>query len=358
MKVLVALSGGVDSSVAALKLKEKGYDLIGVTIKTWAKDDCGKTGDKLCCSLESIQLARSVAEDLDIPYYVIDLSEEFEKHITNYFISEYEKGRTPNPCIYCNSVIKFGYLYKKALEMGAQKIASGHFARIVSAGDEFNLSEPADLEYDQTYFLSDIPKSMLSNIEFPLGGLTKNEVRKIAAENNFLTAGRKSSQDICFASGEGGYKEYLLAKGVNAFTPGNILNVEGDILGAHQGIASYTVGQRRGLGVAGPEPYYVIKIDTKNNTITVGFREHAMNKKIRVSGINWLTKSCSGKINFLKTRIRYNGNKVDSDIEFFGENEAIVTFLEAQFAPTPGQAAVFYNGPIVVGGGWIEEVLE
>ena len=358
MKVLVALSGGVDSSVAALKLKEKGYDLIGVTIKTWPKGDCGKTGDKLCCSLESIQIARSVAEDLDIPYYVIDLSKEFEKHIIDYFISEYMKGRTPNPCIYCNSVIKFGYLYKKAIELGADKIASGHFARISSVGNEFILSEPTDLEYDQTYFLADIKKSMLANVLFPLGEISKEQVRVIAAKNNFLTAERKSSQDICFATGKGGYKQYLSDKGVNVFIPGDILDIEGKILGTHQGITSYTIGQRRGLGVAGPEPYYVIKLDSKNNTVTVGTRAHSMKKKVKVVGINWLKKNPTGGTNLLKTRIRYNGYKISSHIEIYETNEALVTFMEEQFAPTPGQAAVFYNGPIVVGGGWIEEVIE
>jgi tRNA-specific 2-thiouridylase len=356
MITVIALSGGVDSSVAALRLREKGHDLIGVTMRTWPENSQTGTMDKTCRNRESIESARNMAEYLEIPYYIIDLSKEFEKYITGYFIDEYKKGRTPNPCVYCNSLIKFGYLYEKAFEMGAGKIASGHYARIVEINGAFYLAEPEDFFYDQTYFLAHIPKKMLSSIEFPLGDLTRKKVRDIAREHNCPSAWKKSSQDVCFVSGGESYREYLAKKGVNVFIPGDIIDTGGKVVGTHQGIASYTIGQRKGLGVAGPEPFYVIKLDPANNTVTIGSRSEAMGKKIRVTGINWLGRSLLER-GEIRTRIRYNGEKAVSSVRLTQENEAIVTFDEEQFAPTPGQAAVFYSASIVAGGGWIEEVM-
>lgn len=358
MRIVVAMSGGVDSSVAALELKQKGYEVIGITIKTWPKEDCGDVGDKLCCSLDAIQFARSASEDLSVPYYVIDLSKEFATLVKDYFIKEYARGRTPNPCVYCNSKIKFGYLLKKARELGAGKIATGHYARIITSRDDFFLAEAKDKWQDQSYFLYDISKEIIPFIEFPLGEFSKEEVREKARENNFMSADRKSSQDICFTNSHGDYRGYLEKMGVNAFTPGDILEVSGKVVGKHKGIASYTVGQRHGLGLSGPAPRYVVKIDPDNNTITVGEKSSAMNTKIRVAGFNWLTmEKLSGPKEY-DTRIRYNGQKAKATITPSGDDEAIVEFGEAQFAPTPGQAAVFYDGEIVAGGAWIEEVVE
>lgn len=358
MRAVVAMSGGVDSSVAAFKLKEKGYDVIGLTMKTWPKEECGASGDKLCCSLEAIQYARSVAEELEIPYYVLDLSKEFEKTIKTYFANEYIRGRTPNPCIYCNSRIKFGYLLKKARQLGATRIATGHFARIIKIKGAHCLAEAKDTKRDQSYFLYDISKGTLPFIEFPLGELTKDQVREIAAKHNFTSAYRKSSQDICFATGEGGYREYLEKLEIDAFAPGDILDTRGKTVGIHKGIASYTVGQRRGIGLAMAEPVYVLRIDPENNTITVGDKSLAMNNKIRVREINWLLTDKFKRAKEFDVRIRYNGEKARAFVAFSGENDAIVEFAEPQFAPTPGQAAVFYDGEIVAAGGWIEEVLE
>jgi len=357
MRVAVAMSGGVDSSVAALELKKRGYDVIGITIKTWPKEECGETGEKLCCSLEAIQLARSVAEDLGIPHYVVDLSGEFAEEVKNYFAEEYTRGRTPNPCIYCNSRIKFGYLLKKARELGAEKLATGHFARIVMKDGKHFLAEAKDKGQDQSYFLYDIPGEKLQFIEYPLGEYSKEEVREIASRENLMTANRRSSQDICFTAGEGDYRAYLTKLGVDAFLPGDILDVSEKVIGRHKGIAAYTVGQRHGLGLSAPAPLYVLKIDPENNTIVVGKREHAMNRKIRVAGFNWLSiEKLDGPVEF-ETRLRYRGRKAPAMITPCGDDEAIVEFREPQFAPTPGQAAVFYDGEIVAGGGWIEEVL-
>jgi tRNA-specific 2-thiouridylase len=357
MRAVVAMSGGVDSSVAALELKKKGYEVIGITIKTWPKEECGEGGEKLCCSLEAVQFARSVAEDLDIPHYVVDLSKEFADIIKSYFVHEYSRGRTPSPCIYCNSKIKFGYLLTKARELGAEKIATGHYARIIQKGDKYFLQEALDKWQDQSYFLYDISKGTLPFVEFPLGEYSKEDVRQIAMEYGFMTADRESSQDICFASAEGDYRKFLKKSGVEAFEPGDILDTEGKVVGQHDGIASYTVGQRRGLGLARPEPVYVLKIDADRNMIIVGTKEHAMNKKIRVAGFNWLTIEKLDKSKKFDTKLRYGAEKSSALVTPWGEDEAIVEFHQAQFAPTPGQAAVFYEGETVAGGAWIEEVL-
>jgi tRNA-specific 2-thiouridylase len=359
MRTVIAMSGGVDSSVAALTLKDKGADLVGLTMKTWPKEECGAEGERLCCSLDAIQHARSVAEDLDIPYYVVDLSEVFASTIKSYFASEYEKGRTPNPCIYCNSRIKFGALFRKARGIGAERIATGHYARIIRSGERYLLAEAVDRDRDQSYFLYDIDRDTLRYLDFPLGSMPKDEVRKRAADKGLMTAYRKASQDICFATAKGGYKGYLEAMGVRGFEPGSILDTRGNVIGEHSGIASYTVGQRKGLGLSMPEPVYVIKIDVRENTLTVGTRDQAMKGRIRVAGFNWL--SIDGPTPGMKAevRIRHNGPKVPAEIHPIKRgDECVVEFSAPQFAPTPGQAAVFYDGEIVMGGGWIEEVLE
>ncbi len=358
MRVVVAMSGGVDSSVAALELKKKGYDLIGITIKTWPKEECGTEGERLCCSLSAIQYARSVAEDLDIPYYVVDLSSEFAGSVKRYFAEEYSRGRTPNPCIYCNSKIKFGSLLDKARELGAERIATGHYAQIKQEGGRCFLTEARDKWRDQSYFLYDIPRETLPFIEFPLGEYAKEEVKEIAENQNFMSAWRRSSQDICFATAEGDYRKYLSNMGVDAFNSGDILDVRGNVVGRHKGIASYTIGQRRGLGLSGSGPVYVLKIDPEKNTITVGEKSHAMNRKIRVAGFNWLAIDSLDGARAFGTRIRYNSKKEKAVITPQGHDEAMVEFDEPQFAPTPGQAAVFYEGETVAGGGWIEEVIE
>ena len=358
MRIVVALSGGVDSSVAALELKKKGHEVIGMTMKTWPKEECGTSGKKMCCSLEGVQYARSIAEDIGMPFYVVDLSKEFAEIVGKYFMKEYAGGRTPNPCVYCNSRLKFGYLLDKARQLGADKIATGHYARIKEDGGDHFLMESSDKKRDQSYFLYGITRDVLPFIEFPLSELGKEDVRCIAAEHGLMTADRESSQDICFGSAEGGYKEYLKSHGVNAFTSGDILDIKGKVVGKHKGIATYTPGQRRGISIAMPEPIYVLKIDTANNTITVGGREHAMRKKIRVTGFNWLLRDGLTAACEFDTRIRYNGDKKPAVVSPASEDEAIVEFREPRFAPAPGQAAVFYDGEVVAGGAWIEEIIE
>jgi len=357
-RTVVAMSGGVDSSVAALELKRQGHDLIGVTIKTWPKEECGSGGERLCCSLEAVQYARSVAEELEMPYYVVDLSKEFSETVKNYFSEEYMRGRTPNPCIYCNSRIKFGYLLDKARALGAEKLATGHYARVIKSEGRYCLAEAKDKWRDQSYFLYDIPRRSLPSVLFPLGEYAKEQVLEAAKRQNFMSAWRKSSQDICFAAADGDYRKYLSGIGLDAFEPGDILDVSGAVIGRHGGIASYTVGQRRGLGLAVPEPVYVLKIDPENNTITVGDKSHAMNGSIRVAGFNWLIFDKLERPMKFDARIRYRGKRSEVTVFPRGDDEAVVEFSSPQFAPTPGQACVFYEGDIVAGGGWIEEVLE
>ncbi|MBF0217191.1 MAG: tRNA 2-thiouridine(34) synthase MnmA [Candidatus Omnitrophica bacterium] len=359
MRVVVAMSGGVDSSVAALLIRDAGYEGIGITMKTWPQEDCGAAGDKLCCSLEAVQFARSVAEDLSMPFYVVNYSDVFEKEVTDYFAAEYERGRTPNPCIYCNSRIKFGHLYRKALSVGAEKIATGHYARMIEKNGSFFLSEGVDKKKDQSYFLFAIPREMLPKILFPVGELRKEEVRRIALEKGFMNAEREESQDICFATKDGDYRKYISARvGAKAFTPGDVLDVSGKVVGRHEGIAGYTLGQRKGLGIAMGKPVYVLRIDTANNTVVIGGQEHAMKKKISVSGLNWLIDNVPENPTRYGVKIRYLSKKADSTVTPVSPDKVTVEFDAEQFAPTPGQAAVFYDGEIVAGGGWIDEALE
>ncbi len=355
LRILVAMSGGVDSSVAAFELKKAGYEVEGVTIKMWPEGDCGSGGERACCSLESIQFARSVAEDLKIPFHVVDLSPEFDHEVTEYFLKEYLRGRTPNPCIYCNSSIKFGHLYKWALSMGIDKIATGHYARIIELGGEYLLSASVDKRKDQSYFLYNIPKEVIPNIVFPLGGYTKDQVREIALSEGFTSAERKESQDICFA-GDKGYKEYIAQRmGHNRAKEGDILDIDGAVIGRHEGITSYTVGQRKGTGVAMGRPVYVLSINAVDNTIVLGDKDHAMKKKISVTGVNWLlTEDIEGPEN-LCVKIRYGSSKVKAVVSPSSDGVFTVEFDEPQFAPTPGQAAVFYKDEIVAGGGWIDK---
>lgn len=354
MRIAVGMSGGVDSSVAALELKKHGHEVIGITIKTWTKEDCGSGTEKTCCSLAAIARARAVAEEMGIAYHVVDLSEEFAIEVKKYFADEYSRARTPNPCVYCNSKIKFGYMWKKARELGADKVATGHYARIIKSDNGFALAESVDKWQDQSYFLYDVKREMLEFLEFPLGALSKDEVRRLADEAGLMSAKTEASQDLCFVQGESDYRDFLAVSGVKAFEPGDIVDTSGKVVGKHKGIASYTVGQRQGLGVAAAEPLYVIKIDPIKNEVIVGTREHTMSGKIRVAGLNWLIpdKDISFPMT-VEAKIRYKSKKAAAKLTKLDNDEVLLEFSEKQFAPTPGQAAVFYSGEIVLGGGWI-----
>lgn len=356
MRIAIAMSGGVDSNVAAFELKKKRKDIIGVTIKTWGPSDVPHKAVS-CCSEKEASGARKSAEEIGISYYVVDLSEEFAIDVKKYLIDEYFRGRTPSPCIYCNSRIKFGYFLKEIEKLGAERIATGHYARIIKKKGNYYLAEALDKKYDQSYFLCGLSKEILSRVEFPIGLMTKSKVKGIAKKEKFSSFDRKPSQDICFAGSCGSYREYFKKIGLDAFTAGAILDISGKKIGMHKGIAAYTIGQRKGLGIASSKPLYVLKINPSDNTIVAGHRQNAMRKKIRVIKFNLLVSKKEFNKSEMDVRIRHNGEKVPALVQMSKTmDEAIVEFKTPQFAPAPGQAVVFYSREIVTAGAWIEEV--
>ncbi len=354
-RVVVAMSGGVDSSVAAVLLKEEGYEVIGITMQLWPKEECGQSRDKSCCSLEGIRDARYVAQKIGAPFYVVDFHKEFKKFVIDYFIEQYLKGVTPNPCIVCNEQIKFDCLMKKAKDLGAAFIATGHYA--ISYYDEevsrFILKESADKSKDQSYVLFSLSQEQLKSSLFPIGGYTKDKIRKFAKDFGLeFVHDKKDSQEICFV--EDDYAKYLIKKAKVSVEPGDIVNKEGKVVGQHKGFPFYTIGQRHGLGIAHKEPLYVIEIDVAKNTITVGAKKDVYKKSLVVERLNWVLFEAPPKHFRAKAKIRYRHKKADAAISVLNENEVSVVFDEPQEAPTPGQAVVFYDGGLVIGGGWIK----
>lgn len=353
-RVVAAMSGGVDSSLVAGLLKKEGRDTIGVTFRMWPKEECGASIGRSCCSLEAVTRARAVAEDLGIPYYVVDFSEEFKKNVIDYFCGEYLKGHTPNPCVVCNEKIKFGKLLEKALSLGASYIATGHYANVNfdKKSGRYLLKEGKDKQKDQSYFLFSLSQNQLKHAIFPLGNLTKVRVRTIAKRMNIKTFDTISSQDICFVQ-DLNYAEYIRKKTGVEIRPGEIVDKGGKVLGRHKGIPFYTIGQRRGLGIAHKEPLYVTGIDIANNRLVVGPREEVMKKSLVAKHMNWISVEGITKPIKVSAMIRYNSEKARATVTKIDADSVRVDFDEPQAAPTPGQAVVFYNKNVVIGGGWI-----
>jgi len=364
-KVVVAMSGGVDSSVAAYLLKKQGFEVIGLSFELWDYRDI--TPRNVCCSVETIQIAREVAKKLNIEHYTIDVRDAFYHYVIEEFCNSYASGITPNPCILCNKFIKFKFLHKKAEELGAQAVATGHYARIkysneliVTSKDKdsllatrYSLLKGIDPKKDQSYVLYVMTQEELSKTVFPLGELRKDETRGIAVELGLAAAIRPESQEICFID-SGRYIDFIKNFVPKALTTGPIVNQKGDVLGEHKGIAFYTIGQRKRLGISSLEPYYVTAINKHNNTIVVGSREDAMRKRFKVKELNWVSIDSLNEQVRAKVKIR-STMKEDAAVITPADNQTVlVEFDTPQWAPAPGQSAVFYDGDIVIGGGVIE----
>ena len=362
------MSGGVDSSATAALLLEQGFDVVGVTLKLWPQDCVSRAEDK-CCGPQAVMDARAVCHKLGVPYYLIDEAAEFQSKVINYFAAEYKAGRTPNPCVMCNQNLKFGTLIDRADQLGAEFIATGHFARIerpltpsLSPSDGERVAKPGegryllkrgrDLKKDQSYFLFSLRQDQLSRAMFPLGEKTKSDTREVARHCNLKTADKEESMEICFVP-DNNYGGFLQQANLVQKHRGEIVDLHGHILGHHDGIEFYTIGQRKGLGITTPKPVYVVELDAENNRVVIG-DESALNRdEFIVDRCNWIPFDNLSEPIEVTAKIRYNHPGTAATITPLGENRANVKLSEPQRAITPGQAAVFYQDDLVVGGGWI-----
>jgi len=369
MKALVAMSGGVDSSVAAYLLQKQGYEVIGVSFELWDQRDIKNLN--VCCSVETINIAREVAKKLNIEHHAIDVRDDFYRYVIEDFCNSYISGETPNPCILCNKFIKFKSLLKKAEEIGADIIATGHYARVEKGswvslrpmggqGSEnsslvtrHSLLKGIDPRKDQSYVLYVMTQEELSKTVFPLGELTKDKTRSIALELGLASAIRPESQEICFV-GDGSYIDFLKSFSPAAFKQGLVFNTEGKVIGKHKGVAFYTIGQRKRLEIQALKPYYVVAINREENVIVVGSKEDALKKTFKVKKLNWISiHSLLGPVRMM-VKIRSNMKEKPALIIPAENQQVAVEFDEPQWAPASGQSAVFYDNDVVVGGGVIE----
>lgn len=363
--IAVAMSGGVDSSTVAAMLRAEGHNVIGLTMQLWnqrrlaGKEGMPESSQGRCCSLDDVYDARRVAQQIGIPYYVVNHEERFERDVIRPFVQEYVSGRTPIPCSLCNNHLKFDQLLIVAQQIGSTRVATGHYARVAfdHARGRWLLKRPADASKDQTYFLFGLTQEQLSRTLFPLGDMTKPEVRVLAHKHGLALAEKPDSQEICFVPG-GDYKRfidaYLSEQGEKLpDTAGDLVTTNGDVIGEHGGIHNFTVGQRKGLGVAMGSPLYVIQISGANKQVIVGGEEHLYSRTLRTRRVNLIAVDDLHEPMRVTVKIRHRHEAAAAVIERIGDDEILATFDEPQRAVTPGQAAVFYDREVVVGGGWI-----
>ncbi|PYI61046.1 MAG: tRNA 2-thiouridine(34) synthase MnmA [Verrucomicrobia bacterium] len=349
------MSGGVDSSVAGYLLREQGYDVIGVTMKVWPQDCISRAEDK-CCGPQAVADARGVAHALGIPHYVVDEADQFERLVIDYFASEYQAGRTPNPCVMCNEKLKFGNLWGKAKAFGCDYIATGHYAIVDHHSDRAVLRKSVDRRKDQSYFLFSLNQAQLRRALTPLGRMTKPQIREIARSLGLKVADKLDSQEICFVPGND-YKTFLRAHlGDSGFHRGEIYDLEGNFVGEHDGIEQFTIGQRKGLPGGSIRPRYVVDLDPETNRVIVGDAENLVADEFEIDRVNWHvvagTGDC-GSVFEATVKIRYNHPGTVATVRALENNRARIHLHESQRAVTPGQAAVIYDDDIVIGGGWI-----
>jgi tRNA-specific 2-thiouridylase len=347
------MSGGVDSSATAALLLEQGYDVVGITLKLWPQDCVNRAEDK-CCGPQAVSDARSVCDRLGIPYYLIDEAADFQKHVIQYFADEYKAGRTPNPCVMCNQNLKFGRLIDRANQLGAQFIATGHFARIEKSGDglRYLLKRGRDLKKDQSYFLFSLRQDQLARALFPLGEKTKSDTREVARHCNLKTADKQESMEICFVP-DNDYGKFLRQANLVQKHRGEIVDLHNHVLGYHDGIEFYTIGQRKGLGLSSPRPLYVVELDAAGNRVVVGDESALDRDKFAVERCNWIPFDQPPEEIEVMVKIRYNHPGTPATVTPQSGGKARVKLQVPQRAITPGQAAVFYQDDLVVGGGWI-----
>ncbi len=354
------MSGGVDSSVAAALLVQQGYDVVGLMLRLWGEPEAEGGVHNRCCSPDSMAQARRVAEVLDIPFYVVDAQTPFKAQVVDFFVNGYVSGVTPNPCLECNRHIRWDFLLKKALSLEAQYLATGHYARVRAlpavagegTGDEFQLLKAVDAYKDQSYVLSVMGQAQLRHALFPIGAYTKTEVRALARQLNLPVAERPESQDLCFLA-DHDYRRFLRRYAGDSLRPGPIIRSDGAVIGQHQGLPFYTIGQRRGIGVAGPEPLYVIGFRPKANALVVGTANELGSDRLTAGRVNWISGRAPAEPIRAEVKIRYKAPPVAATIIPRPSQRAEVVFDQRLRDITPGQAAVFYAGEICLGGGLI-----
>lgn len=356
-RVVVAMSGGVDSSVAAALLVEQGYSVVGVMLRLWSDADSQNASANRCCALDAQYDAERVADHLGIPFYLVNVASEFKQEIVGYFLTEHAAGRTPNPCIECNRQIRFDLLLRRAIALEAEYLATGHYARVKRQDGRYQLWRAVDRTKDQSYVLHVLGQYQLARVLFPLGEYTKQQVREMARQRGLPVANRRDSQDLCFVS-DGDYRRFLSQQMPETVRPGPIRDSSGRMLGEHQGLAYYTIGQRKGIKVTGPVPFYVLALDSTENALIVGTADELGKDACLAQRVNWVAGKPPDESFEATAKIRYKAQDAPVTVNIMDDHSAHVRFHQRQRDIAPGQAIVFYLQEVVLGGGAITDAVE